>query len=146
MGFLDTIQNSLKGHFDKKKEQKELVDRLRLETKVQEQIIFEKEFKKNALEVAKAQAKKQAAELSGIRKLRAMNRARNLSQPHASGSFFSKLGEHTQRNLAKRDENIKKTAVLREAAKKMREEKLQKTQILREQRMAKSKSFGQSYV
>ena len=146
MGFLETIQKGVRGHFDKKKVQKELIDRLRLEADVQRQQIFEEEFKKNALLVAQSQAKKQAAELSGLRKLRAMNRVRTLKEPKSSDSFFSKLAEHTQRNLAKREENLERTKEIRTEAKKMRDERLIKQQELRESRMARSKPFAKSYL
>jgi len=130
MSIWDTIKSGFKKHFDKKKEEQEMMDRLRLEARMQQQQIFEEEFRKNAFEVSKAKAKKQAANLSGLQKLRAMNRARNLSDTGQNpGSFLSRLGEYTQKNLAKREENIKRTAELREAAKKMREEKLAERQM-----------------
>jgi len=129
MGVWDTIKSGFKKHFDKKKEEQEMMDRLRLEARMQQQQIFEEEFKKNALEVAKAKAKKQAANLSGLQKLRALNRARNLTESGQNpSSFLSKLAEYTQKNLAKREENLKRTAELRAMAKQMREQKLAERQ------------------
>jgi len=142
MGFLGTIQRSFKEYSDKKKEERDMMERLRLESKIQKQQIFEDEFKKNALEVAKSEAKKSAAEKSGLQKLRAMNRARRLTESGNSGSIFSKLSQYTQKNIAKREENMKRTNELREAGKKMREENLAEQRRLREERMVGRKPFG----
>jgi len=106
------------------------MDRLRLEARMQQQQIFEEEFRKNALEVAKAHAKKQAANLSGLQKLRALNRSKRLTESGQNpSSFLSRLAEYTQKNLAKREENLKRTTELRAVAKKMREEKLAERQL-----------------
>ncbi len=79
MGLLDSISNGLKGHFDKNKERREMMEGLQKEADLQRLSVFRDEFSKNAKEVAIAEAKKEAAELSGLRKLRATNRVRNLS-------------------------------------------------------------------
>ncbi|KKK63035.1 hypothetical protein LCGC14_2998350 [marine sediment metagenome] len=123
MGFFDYIKEGIKNHFDKKKEDREMVEKWQKEVDLQKQQIFEDEFKKNALEVARGEAKKDAASKSGLQKLRATNRLRNLENNNmAPGSFFNKLSEYTQKNLAKRQENMKKTDEMRATAKKMREE------------------------
>ncbi len=80
MGILNNFKEGIQSHFDKKKEERQMMDKLRKEAEMQQRILFEEEFKKNALLVAKAKAKKQAASLSGLQKLRAMNRARNLTE------------------------------------------------------------------
>jgi len=142
MGVWSSIKSGIKKHFDKKKEEQEMMDRLRLEARMQQQQIFEEEFKKNALEVAQANARKQAANLSGLQKLRALNRSRRLTESGSNpGSFFSRMAEYTQKNLAKREENLKRTAELRDAAKKMREEELAKRQQERANRIT-HKPFG----
>lgn len=145
MGVFESLKNSVQGYFDKKREDREFVERLQREADAQKKILFEEEFKKNALEVAKAEAHKNAAKLSGLQKLRAMNRARRLTEPGQGQGMFSKLSEYTQKNIAKREENIKRTAELRDAGKKMREEKLAEQQKTRQERMAQrevKKPFG----
>ncbi len=125
MGFLDVIKDKIQSHLDKRKEEQEMMERLRLEASLQKKQIFEEEYKKDSLEVAKREAKKSAAEMSGLRKLRAINRSRRLTETGKSpGSFFSKVSEYTQKNIAKRQENLKGTAELREQAQKMKEEKV----------------------
>ncbi len=128
MGFLDSIKNSFQSHLDKKQEQKEFEERLRFEASIQEKQIFEQEFKKNALEVARSRAMKDAAEKSGLQKLRATNRARRLTESGDTnqGTMFSKLSAMTQRNMANREQNLKRTKEMRDTAKKMREDRLQK--------------------
>ena len=118
------IKDKVNEHFEKKKLEKEDFERMQREADFQQKQIFEEQFKKDALEVARAKAKKDAANLSGLQKLRAVNRARNLTQSgNDPGSIFSKFSEYTQRNLAKREENLKNTEAMRNEAKKMREEK-----------------------
>ena len=69
------IKDKVNEHFDKKKLEREEFERMQREADFQQKNIFQEEFKKNALEVARAKAKKDAAELSGLQKMRAMNRA-----------------------------------------------------------------------
>ena len=58
--------------------------------------------------------------------MRAMNRARNLTQSGSDpGSVFSKFSSYTQKNLAKREENLKRTEEMREEGKKIREGRTQ---------------------
>lgn len=126
MSILDSIKEGVRGHFDRKKEDKEAMDKLRKEADMQQRLLFEQEFRKNALEVAKAKAKKDAAQASGLQKLRAINRARRLSQQTPDQQpmgFLSKLSEHTRRNLANREANLKRTEEMRKAAKEIREGK-----------------------
>lgn len=123
---LGSLKSSIKEHFDKKKEQQEEIDRMNREAKILAQQVFQDEFKKNALEVARAEAKKDAAKKSGLQKLRAMNRANRLTEPANPGGAMAKFSEYTQKNLLKREENIKRTKELREEGKKMREERMLK--------------------
>ncbi len=119
------IKDKVNEHFEKKKLEKEDFERMQREVDFKQKQIFEEEFKKNALEVAKSKAKKDAAKLSGLQKLRALNRAERLTQSgNDPGSVFSKFSEYTQKNLAKREENLKRTETMRNEAKKMREEKI----------------------
>ncbi len=109
MSFLDVIKESFEDRSQKRKEEKELVDRIRLESEVQRKLTLEEEMRKNMLELAIGNAKKDAAELSGLKKHRAENRLRNLQNPQTGLGFFSKLAEYTQRNIAKREENLRRT-------------------------------------
>lgn len=132
MNFFDSVKKSFKNHFDKKAEDREFIERLRFEANVKQKMIFEEEFKKNAFEVAKARAYKEAAEKSGLQKLRATNRARNLANNSNQdpGSFFAKLQEYTHKTKARREENLKRTAEMRKEAEKIRNERLQKRSTL----------------
>lgn len=147
MTIIDGIKNGFKKHFDKKKEEREMLEKLQLEAEMQRRTMFQQEFKENALEVARAKAKQDAAKLSGLQKLRATNRARRLTQDGQNpGSSFSKLSEYTQKNLARTEENKKRTQEMRETAKKMREDRLAEQQKLRAGRTTNgvSKPFGNS--
>lgn len=131
MGFFGNIADNIKGLIqdsqEKKKEEKAIINRMRLEAAEHGRQVFEEEFQKNAKEIAIGQAKKRAAETSGIHKLRATNRLRNMESDQRSPvGVLAKLSQHTQRNLAKREENIKRTEELRETAKQMREDELAK--------------------
>ncbi len=126
MNILENIKSGIKNHFEKRKEQREYMERLQFEAKVQQQQIFEDQFKKDALEVAKARAMKDAARLSGMQKLRAENRLRNLNKNQdAPGTFFDKLRDYTQKNLARREENLKKTEMMRAKGAEIKEQRLQ---------------------
>lgn len=135
MTFFDTVKQSISNHFDKRKEDREMMERLQKEADMQRRIVFEQEYKKSVLEVATAQAKKDAASKSGLQKLRAMNRVRNLekSNPEDSGNFFQRLSVYTQKNIARREENLKKTEMLRSEAEKIKTENLQKKAFQRNQ-------------
>lgn len=150
MSIFESIKSGISGHFEKKKKEREMMEQLQLEAEQQRRLIFQEEFKKNALEVARAKAKKDAAKLSGLQKLRAVNRARRLTETGKEpGSMFSKLSEYTQKNLAKREENLKRTEEMREMAKKIREEKLAEQRKLREERMSRNltrKPFGSQRI
>lgn len=119
----ENIKEKFKESAERKRLEKEELEHMQREVDFQRKQVFQEEFKKNALEVAKAKAKKEAAEKSGLQKFRAMNRARNLEKSGQSpDNFFTKFSEYTQRNLAKREENLKRTEEMRNEAKKMREE------------------------
>ncbi len=113
MSFFDWIKDGVSNHFEKKKQDQELVDRIRKETAIQERQIFEEQMRKDALEVAIAKAKREAAELSGLKKMRAENRLRNLNNPQSREGFLGKMREYTQRNIARREENLRRTAEIK---------------------------------
>lgn len=147
MGLFSSIGETIKEKYtemqESKKQDKELLHRMRLEAREQERRIFQEEFRQNALEVAKAKAKHEAAKASGLKKLRAMNRLRNLSSKDGGKpSFFQSFSEYTQKNLAKREENLKKTQELREEARRQREQKLAEQRRFRQQRMQGRKGFN----
>ncbi len=117
MSFWESIKQEFTDRAEKKKEDADLIHRLRLEAEVERRRIFELEFKKNALEVAKSKAKEEAAESSGLKKMRSMNRLRNLEKVEGQPqNMFEKLGEFTRRNVARREENMKRTAEMRAIA------------------------------
>ncbi len=134
MGILDSLTQGIKASFQKRKEERENLQRLQQEADAQRLRIFNEEFRQNSLEVVTRKAKEDANKLSGLQKLRALNRARRLTEP--SSSFFSKMSQFTQKNIARREENIKRTEELRKEAKKMREDKLTGQQKLRQGRVS----------
>lgn len=123
MTFFDRVKSGVSNYFDKRKAQKEELEQIQKEVDAEARQIFTKEFKENALQVAKAKAYKDAAQKTGLQKLRAINRVRRLNESGSPpGSFFSKLSEYTKKNLAKREENLERTKVMREEANKIRQE------------------------
>lgn len=140
----ENLLGNLKQKFEERQQRKveEKADFARMQREVdfQAKQTFQEEFKKNALEIAIGQAKKDAAKKSGIQKLRAQNRLRNLQKNNqAPGSIFSRFSEYTQRNMARREENMKASEERMEEAKKMREERLQTNS---ENRQTPRKPFG----
>lgn len=124
-----SFKKSVRNHFDKKKLEREEMDKMQREVDFQERQAFRTEFRKNALQIAIGRAKKDAAKASGMQKLRAQNRLRNLKKSDASnpGNFLSNFQNYTQKNLAKREENMKQTEIMREEGRKIRENRLNKT-------------------
>ena len=110
---------------ERKRVEKEELATMQREVDFQAKIEFQKKFKEDALKVAISRAKKDAAKKSGIQKLVALNRAKRLQEPGSKdpSNFFNKFSAYTQKNMARRDENIKRTEEMREAARKMKEEK-----------------------
>jgi len=146
MSIFDGLKSAVRGHFDKKKQDREFEERMRLEASIQRRQVFEEDYRKHTLEVAKAQAHKEAAQKSGIAKLRAHTRLRRLNEDSVEpGSAFEKLRDLTQRNKARTEANIKRTTETRAMALKMRQDKTQERESLRQERMAKvqeRKAFG----
>ncbi len=117
MGLLEGIKERFKERRDDKKRERVLLDTLRIEAGEHERRIFQEEFRKNALEVAKAKAKKDAANASGLQKMRAMNRLRNLESGKRKEGFLGRLADYTQANMAKREENMKRSEEIKSVAK-----------------------------
>jgi len=119
------LRKKFQDHLDRKEQERLEMDKMQREIDFEKKRIFQEEFKKNALEVVRGQAKKDAAKKSGLQKLRAQNRLRRLNEPDAinPGNYLSQFSEYTQRNLAKREENMKRTDAMREDAKKILSER-----------------------
>lgn len=138
MGFFDTAREKIREHFDKRSADREKMEELRKEVDLQRQQIFEEQFKKNSLEVAKKQAYKDAAEKSGIQKLRAETRFRRLNEQSSAlepGTWREKMRDYTSKNIARREENIKRTEEIRAKAEQLKQESMEKTSKERQQRM-----------
>jgi len=114
MNIFDSISNVIKNRFDKGREQREMMEGLQKEADAQRLMAFKDAFSENAKIVAIAQAKRDAAELSGLQKLRAANRSRNLSgEGPEPGTFFEKLSDFTKKNKARMQNNLEHTAKMR---------------------------------
>ncbi len=126
--FFGGLKEKFQESQERKRVEKEEFARMQREADFQRKQIFEEQFRKDSLEVAKARAKKDAANLSGLQKLRATNRLRNLNKADAENptSIFSKLSAYTQRNMAKREENLKRTEEIRKVADEMRKKDIHK--------------------
>lgn len=125
MGFFESISNGVKRHFDKNAEEREIMERLQKEAQNEKIIAFEEQAKKDVKAFVVAQAKQDSARLSGLQKLRATNRSRNLqNNPQTPGTFFEKLSSYTQKNIAEREKNLAKTEEMRKVAKEERAKQL----------------------
>ena len=135
--FLGNLKQKFQESQERKKQEKLEMERMQREVDFERQRVFQAEFKKNALEIAIGQAIKDAASKSGLQKLRSLNRLRRLNEPNATdpANFFANFSAYTQRNLAKREENLKRTKVMREEAKKIREEDIKKRMEQRQNRI-----------
>lgn len=127
MQIFDSIKDSISNHFDRRKKDREMMEELQKEAERERRIAFQDQFRIDALEVAKARAKQDAEKMSGLKKLRAKSRARNLDRTsqNAPGSFFDKMREYTQKNVARREENLKRTEMMRSEAEKIKLERVQ---------------------
>lgn len=116
MSFFDKIKGYISNKMDSRAYESQKIAEIRKDIQTQAQIEFEQEYRVRALEVAKAKAIRDAQEMSGFKKLQAMNRVVNLNEPSKS-TTFSKFSEYTQKNLARREQNLQKTSMLRAVAK-----------------------------
>ena len=123
--FLGNLKEKFRQSQERKEEEKRELDRMQREVDFERKRVFQEEYLKNAKAVAIGQAKKEAASKSGIQKLRAENRLRRLQDPDSSNpsNFFANFSAYTQKNIAKREENLKRTKAIREEAEKMKGEK-----------------------
>lgn len=112
-----------------------MMEKLQRDADAQRLMAFREAFSENAKIVAIAEAKKDAAELSGLRKLRATSRARDLSHGGPEpGTFFEKLSDFTKKNKARMRENLERTKEVRAVAEKQKKESMEKKIFNRESR------------
>lgn len=128
--FSDSVNSKVQGYFDKRKEDREEEEKLRTEQRRLEKLEFEKAFKDSARKAARIKAQRDAASKTGLGRLRALNRADNLKGDKPP--MLSKLSEYMQKNLAKREENLRKSKMLQDEADKMKQERLRKPMASRE--------------
>ncbi len=148
MGFFskawDNIQEKFRENSERKRLDKLQMDGLRKEAKFHHQVAFEEAYRENSRLVAIARAKKEAAKSSGYQKLKATERLNRLKQSDANEpmNLFAKIRDHTQKNLARRDENLKRTEERMKIAAEMRQKKLADQQSLRASRLDNNKFGG----
>lgn len=139
MGFFDSLSNGIKNHFDKNNQYREAMEELQRQADAEKLMAFKEAFASNAKEVAIAQAKKDAAELSGLGQLRAINRSRNLQdQPPVPGTFYEKLSDFTKKNKLRMQQNMEKTNEKRQVAGFQKEQRQQNNVKQREERLQNS--------
>lgn len=124
---IDRAKEKIKGSYDKRQEEKEFEEKLRREQRLLERIELERELKVQALEVAKIKAKKDAERLTGLGKLRAIKRVQNLEENKKPA--LGRFSEYINRNLARREKNMKNTKQIREEVGRMKEEKSQQRNL-----------------
>ena len=136
MNFFASIKNSVQRGLEKRREDNERMNQIRKEADMERRRVFEEEFKKHSLEVARKRAYKDAAKLSGIQKLRAENRLRRLNESSSvpmPGSFFEKLRDYTAKNIARREENLKRTEEVKKQVEVLKQGRLTKINQRRNQ-------------
>ncbi len=130
MSIFDTAREKIREHLEKSRQDREKMEELHKEVDRERQKIFEEQFKKNSLEVAKKKAYKDAAQKSGIQKLRAETRVRRLNEQSSApepGTWREKMRDYTAKNIARREENLKRTEEIRSEAEKIKLQRLNKT-------------------
>ena len=126
MSFLSELGKKFKSKskefFDKREQERKEEEALRRQQATYDKIAFEKAFRESGQKAAKIRAQREAGERTGLRKLRAIGRVEDLGQENRK-EFLPKLSEFMNRNLKKREENLRKTAVLRAEAEKMKQQR-----------------------
>jgi len=125
MSFFKNIGQQIAKKFrdiqEKKREEREFEEKLRQEQRVHEKIEYEKAFRDSMKKAARIKAQRDAGEKTGLAKLRAIRRVEDMKEPKEP--IFAKLSEYMQRNIARREANLEKTAKLRAEAEKMKHNK-----------------------
>lgn len=120
MGFFTPI----KRYFDERAQSRHADDELRAQAEREERLLYEREYKKAAHKAAMIKAKRDAEEKTGLAKLRAISQANS-----SSGGFAGRLQafkEYREKNIMRREQNLKRTAALRRASLDMRRDKVAK--------------------
>lgn len=146
MSLFSSIGQSIKGHFNRNAEERKIMEDVSKDAERHRLLNFREQLRLDSRKVAEAQAKKLAAEKSGLMKLRATSRARHLSQGGPEpGTRMEKLSNRLNENKAKTEANLKRTTELRKVAKEEQEKKMKERDELREKRMqGRLKPLGQS--
>ena len=101
--------------YNEKKREKEQEENLRREQRLIDRIELEKAFKIAAKKAAIIKAQRDANRMTGLAKLRAEGRVETLKKDKEP--FLSRLSEYMHNNIQRREENLKRTGKLRQAAK-----------------------------
>ncbi len=122
---LENLKEKFAESQERKRIEKEDMARMQREIDFQAKVEFQKAYKENALQIAIGRAKKDAAQKSGMQKLRAENRLRRLKDPTKNdpSNFFNKFSAYTQANLARREENLKRTEQMKNTGNELRGKK-----------------------
>lgn len=140
MSFLDNIGEAIKNQVERRRQERERIDSMRREMEAQRFLEREQQSKMTAADIAQNRILRDTSEKQGIQRLRAINRA-SINPDLNEGSFYNKLSDYTRKNIARREENIRKTQRLRDEARKMREQQLKERQMERDQRMKRASHF-----
>ena len=134
------ISQRISEHFEKKRQIQEEFEQMQRQAEFSERIALEQDQKKKNLEEARRKALEDFHNKTGIQKLQALNRLKTLE--NNTDSVFSKLSQHTQRNLKRTEENKKRNMLVRQIAQDMRNEKLRNAQLDRLNRIEMNRRRG----
>lgn len=121
------FKDRVKDFFNKRSESRQEEEAFKKDIELQEAMLFQKEYKKNALKAAQIRAKRDAYEKSGLGKLRAISQAN--APTNSTSARMQKFKEYRQANLMRRDQNIKRTKAMQKAAKEMRPSRLKRPMV-----------------
>ncbi len=117
--------------FEKRRLERERQESLQRQFAEEEKRAFDIAFKQQIKKVAMIKAQRDAAQLSGIAKLRAVNKVENLNNPQPQLPALQKLRDLTERNIARREVNLERTKKLKEASDQMKQQKDMERQMKR---------------
>ncbi len=125
MSFFDKLKEEFSEKSRRRKQDQEVIDKLKLEAEVERKIVFEKKMRVKLIKDAKDRALRDVEKKTGLQRFKAQNRVRNIEKLESNpGGRFSKLSEYTQRNLAKTQERREKNDQLQKALREEREKKI----------------------
>lgn len=137
MSFFSSVSSGVKGYFNKNAEERRIMEEVSKEAERYRLVNFREQLGIDSKKVAEAQAKTLAAEKSGLQKLRAVSRARHLSQPGPEpGTWNAKLRNRLNENKARTQARLERTDELRGVAKQEQDKKMAERVALRETRLA----------